>query len=385
MGSRLMPPGVIADNRLGSLVRAPTMMINREGTNLSRVDPLRAMFRSLFKLIHPSARGHVVGFLGEFLGTLIFVTLAFAGVETAGASSNKDQGDGVSTAPPAASPSQLLYAALSAGFALVVTAWTFFRISGGLFNPVISLGMALIGAITWARCAILCVAQTAATIIASYVVYALFNGGLNAGTTLGGGTSPAQGVVIEMLLTAQLAFVIFMLAAEHHAATYLAPVAIGLSFFTAELVGLFWTGASLNPVRSLGPCIVNNSFPSYHWIYWVGPITGVILAVIIYKLVKSLEYESVNFEDHEDVDMIPRPVTSRKPSSTPAVAGNQSGYEAVRMPQRKARPAPGPAYPRATNEPSAKPAAPAPSQSAAPIKDEKKTDEVEELPECFAD
>ncbi|PVH77953.1 aquaporin-like protein, partial [Cadophora sp. DSE1049] len=252
------------------------------------------MFRSLFELVHPSARGHVVAVIGEFLGTLIFVFLAFAGVEVAGASSNKDQGEGVSTAPPAASPAQLLYASLAAGFSLAVTAWTFFRISGGLFNPVISLGMALIGAITWARCVLLCVAQTVATIAASYMVYGLFNGGLNTGTTLGGGTSPAQGVVIEMLLTAQLTFVIFMLAAEHHAATYLAPLGIGLSYFVAELVGLFWTGGSLNPVRSLAPCIVNNSFTSYHWIYWVGPITGVILAVIIYKLVKALEYESVN-------------------------------------------------------------------------------------------
>lgn len=251
-----MSPAVINDNRLGSLVRAPTGALSREATNLSRVDPLKNMFRSLFELIHPSARGHVVGFLGEFLGTLIFVTLTFAGVETAGASSNKEQGEDVSTAPTAASPSQLLYAALSAGFALVVTAWTFFRISGGLFNPVvylrfqfcsrqgtdrgqISLGMALIGAITWARCALLCVAQTTATIAASYIVYALFNGGLNVGTQLGGGTSPAQGVVIEMLLTAQLTFVIFMLAAEQHAATHLAPVGIGLSFFIAELVGMF--------------------------------------------------------------------------------------------------------------------------------------------------
>ncbi len=97
--------------------------------------------------------------------------------------------------------------------------------------------MALIGAITWARCALLCVAQTAATIAASYTVYGLFNGGLNTATTLGGGTSPAQGVVIEMLLTAQLTFVIFMLAAEQHAATYLAPLGIGLSYFVAELVG----------------------------------------------------------------------------------------------------------------------------------------------------
>lgn len=124
-----MPP--MTDNRLGSLV------LNREGTNLARVDPLKQMFRSLFSLIHPSARGHVVAVVGEFLGTLIFVFLAFAGVEVAGASSNKDQGKGVSTAPPAASPSQLLYAAVAAGFSLAVTAWTFFRISGGLFNPVV--------------------------------------------------------------------------------------------------------------------------------------------------------------------------------------------------------------------------------------------------------
>ncbi len=97
--------------------------------------------------------------------------------------------------------------------------------------------MALIGAITWFRCALLCVAQTIATIAASYIVYALFNGGLNVAVGLGGGTSTAQGVLIEMLLTAQLAFTIFMLAAEQHAATHLAPVGIGLSLFIAELIG----------------------------------------------------------------------------------------------------------------------------------------------------
>ncbi|KAG4439129.1 hypothetical protein IFR05_005416 [Cadophora sp. M221] len=379
MDPRLMPP--MTDNRLGSLV------LNREGTNLSRVDPLKQMFRSLFELIHPSARGHVVAVIGEFLGTLIFVFLAFAGVEVAGASSNKDQGEGVSTAPPAASPPQLLYASLAAGFSLAVTAWTFFRISGGLFNPVISFGMALIGVITWARCALLCVAQTIATIAASYMVYGLFNGGLNTGTTLGGGTSPAQGVVIEMLLTAQLAFVIFMLAAEQHAATYLAPLGIGLSFFVAELVGLFWTGGSLNPVRSLAPCIVNRSFTSYHWIYWVGPISGVILAVLIYKLVKALEYESVNGEAHSDtLDLLPRIIQSRKPSSVIALASNHSGYESIRSPTPKPvslRPAP--QSPPSTSPPKNEtmPAKPAPT--AAPDTGEKKKEKVEELPECFAD
>jgi aquaporin rerated protein, other eukaryote len=97
--------------------------------------------------------------------------------------------------------------------------------------------MALIGAITWARCALLCVTQTVATIAASYLVHALFNGGLNVATELGGGTSYAQGVIIEMILTAQLAFTIFMLAAEQHPGTFLAPIGIGLSYFIAELVG----------------------------------------------------------------------------------------------------------------------------------------------------
>jgi aquaporin related protein len=99
--------------------------------------------------------------------------------------------------------------------------------------------MALIGAITWVRCLLLIVSQSVATIAASYIVYALFNGGLNVGTELGGGTSNAQGIVIEMILTAQLAFTIFMLAAEQHAATYLAPIGIGLSLFIGELVGMF--------------------------------------------------------------------------------------------------------------------------------------------------
>lgn len=158
--------------------------------------------------------------------------------------------------------------------------------------------------------------------------------------------------------------------------------------------GLFWTGGSLNPVRSLAPCIVNHSFPSYHWIYWVGPITGVILAVIIYKLVKALEYESVSFEDHGEMDL-PR-TKSRKPSSILAVASIHSGYEAVRTPLPKPKqPQPPPAAPGMTAQPNkpaapASTAAPAPAQSTAPAQTtasaaQAKKDQVDELPECFAD
>ena len=99
-----------------------------------------------------------------------------------------------------------------------------------------------------------------------------------------------------MFLTAGLVFTIFMLAAEKHKATFIAPVGIGLSLFVAELFGVYYTGGSLNPARSFGPCVVLHTFDSYHWIYWVGPILGSLLASGFYMFIKALEYETVNPE-----------------------------------------------------------------------------------------
>lgn len=87
-----------------------------------------------------------------------------------------------------------------------------------------------------------------------------------------------------------------MLAAEKHRATFVAPVGIGLSLFIAELMGVYYTGGSLNPARSFGPCVVLHSFYSYHWIYWVGPTLGSLLASGFYMFIKALEYETVNPE-----------------------------------------------------------------------------------------
>ena len=58
-----------------------------------------------------------------------------------------------------------------------------------------------------------------------------------------------------------------MLAKEKHRATFIAPVGIGLALFIAEMVGVYYTGGSLNPARSIGPAIVGNKWDSTHWIY----------------------------------------------------------------------------------------------------------------------
>jgi len=98
-------------------------------------------------------------------------------------------------------------------------------------------------------------------------------------------------------------FVIIMLAVEKHKSTYLAPIGIGMAFFLAELVGVYFTGGSLNPARSLGPAVVNHSFPGYFWIYWLGPLLGSLLACSFYVLLRYLRWKECNpGQDWDDVE-----------------------------------------------------------------------------------
>lgn len=98
-------------------------------------------------------------------------------------------------------------------------------------------GLCLVGAVPYIRGSLVFFSQILGGIAAAGVVAVLFPGPLNVKTALRPGTSIAQGLFIEMFLTAQLVFTIFMLAAEKHKATFIAPVGIGLSLFIAELSG----------------------------------------------------------------------------------------------------------------------------------------------------
>jgi len=238
-------------------------------------------------------RNHFIAMCGEYVGTVLFLYFALSGTQVA---NSIPSSGGQTVEQIGANLPQLQYIALSFGFSLAVNAWVFFRISGGLFNPAVTLGMCLIGALPWIRGALLFFVQILGGITAAALVACMFprNGDINVRTSLGGGTTHVQGLFIEMFLTAQLIFTIFMLAAEKHKGTFIAPVGIGLALFITELSGVYFTGGSLNPARSFGPAVVNHSFHDYHWIYWVGPILGAIIAAGFYKFIKILEYETAN-------------------------------------------------------------------------------------------
>jgi len=239
------------------------------------------------KWMHTESKNHTVAVIGEFVGTTLFLFFAFAGTQLANYGKLVEYNNEFSLA-------NLLYISAAFGFGLMVNAWIFFRISGGLFNPAVTLALFLLRALNPLRAALLVFAQMGGACFAAYLVKVMYPTPLNVQTKLGDGVTIAQGLFIEAMCTAQLVFTIIMLAKEKHKATFMAPIGIGFALFIGELAAVFYTGGSLNPARSFGPAAVLHSFDAHHWIYWVGPIIGTLLAVVFYRLIKILEYEMAN-------------------------------------------------------------------------------------------
>lgn len=101
----------------------------------------------------------------------------------------------------------------------------------------VTIAMGLIGAVPWIKVSLLILSQILAGIASAAMVSTVFPGPLAVRTTLSAETSVVRGLFIEMFLTAQLVFCIFMLAAEKHRSTFIAPVGIGLALFVAEMAG----------------------------------------------------------------------------------------------------------------------------------------------------
>lgn len=85
-----------------------------------------------------------------------------------------------------------------------------------------------------------------------------------------------------------------MLAAEKSKDTFIAPIGIGLALFVVEIAGVAYTGASVNPARSFGPCVAAASFEGYHWIYWIGPFLGSLISAGFFHFIKFFNYQEAN-------------------------------------------------------------------------------------------
>ncbi|KAF7942973.1 hypothetical protein EAE96_010922 [Botrytis aclada] len=240
-------------------------------------------------VLRSTARDYLVSMIGELVGTFLFLFFAFAAAQTA----NQPNGTTPLT-PNATDTSKLLYIALAFGASLAANVWIFFRVSGGQFNPAVTLALVLIGAVSPTKALVLIPAQLAGGSLAAAAVKGIIPGDdILFAVSLGPGVTEVQGMFMELLLTFMLVFTILMLVAEKTKSTFVAPIGIGFSLFIGHLVGIFWTGAGINPARAFSPALVQASFPAYHWIYWFGPALGSFSAAGLYLGLKAMKYELV--------------------------------------------------------------------------------------------
>ncbi|XP_039596489.1 aquaporin-5 [Polypterus senegalus] len=106
------------------------------------------------------------------------------------------------------------------------------------------------------------------------------------------GVSEFQAVCVEMMVTFQLVLCVFATSDQKAGLSKMAPVIVGSSVTLGHLVAIGFTGCSMNPARSLGPAIIAANFES-HWVFWVGPFTGALLATMTYDLLLVPRWNSI--------------------------------------------------------------------------------------------
>jgi len=184
--------------------------------------------------------------------------------------------------------------ALAHGLAIVVLVMSTANISGGHLNPAVTLAVCLAGAVPPLTALFYVISQLLGGIIGSALTrgvlsedtFVNISGGAHA---LGETTTQGEGVLCEMLLTSVLVSVVLLTAVDPDTKSPLAPLAIGLAVSVCILAGILVTGGGMNPARSFGPAVTMSVFESSvwddHYVWWVGPFLGSLLAVLWYRLV----------------------------------------------------------------------------------------------------
>lgn len=214
--------------------------------------------------------------VAEFIGTF---ALIFIGAG-AGALAGFEAGGG------------LVGVALAHGLVVLVFAAAYGPISGGHLNPAVTVGLWLGKQIDSITAVLYIVAQLLGGIVAGLMLSFVLAGTTDSvgETLLASGVSPAQGFVLEMILTFFLVNSIYNTAVAGRGGNA-APVAIGLTLTFAILMGGPLTGGSLNPARSLGPAVASGNYSDI-WLYMAGPVVGGILAAALYLFVLNPRNET---------------------------------------------------------------------------------------------
>ena len=220
-------------------------------------------------------------YLAELIGTFVFT---FMGCGTAVAlSCGSDTASVVGTA-------------MAFGLAVVAMAYSIGGISGCHINPAVSLGVFFSGRMGIKDCGMYMVAQVIGAILAAAALMCVTStvvGDPLASSTLTGANvcrfGVTNGLIVEVLLSAIFVFVVLGTTSKTNGATNnIAGLAIGLSLVLIYLVGIKFTGASVNPARSIGPAVFEGGKAlSDLWVFIIGPLVGGAVAALVWRAIAS--------------------------------------------------------------------------------------------------
>lgn len=183
--------------------------------------------------------------------------------------------------------------ALAFGLTVLTMAYAVGGISGGHFNPAVTLGLAAAGRFDWKELPAYWIAQLAGGVAAAVVLYLIASGAPDwtpggfasngYGARSPGGYGMTSAFLCEALLTAGFVIVILGVTAPRAPARF-APLAIGLALTLIHLVSIPVTNTSVNPARSTAVAFFadNGAVPQL-WLFWVAPLVGAAVGAAIWK------------------------------------------------------------------------------------------------------
>jgi MIP family channel proteins len=210
-------------------------------------------------------------FIAEFIGTF---ALVFVG------------GGAIMMVQHTGNSAGLLQVALAHGLILALMVSAFMNVSGGQFNPAVTLAFLVGRRITPTVAGVHIVAQFVGAVVAAFALKmtmpsALFVAAQGGGQSIALDVTAMQAIMLEAIATFFLMAVIYGTAVAD-TAPKIGGLAIGLTIAADILAIGPLTGASMNPARSFGPAIASGVMAG-QFIYWVGPILGAIVATLVWE------------------------------------------------------------------------------------------------------
>ncbi len=189
--------------------------------------------------------------------------------------------------------------ALAFGLTVLTMAYAVGPISGGHFNPAVSLGLAVAGRFDWSDLIPYWVAQVVGGFAAAAVIYVIASGGAEPvpagfasngfGARSPGGYGMAAAFVCEAVLTA-IFLIIILGATQRGAPAGFAPIAIGFGLTLIHLVSIPVTNTSVNPARSTAVVLFADAgaIPQL-WLFWVAPLVGAAVGALIWDRLLEID------------------------------------------------------------------------------------------------